>query len=1149
MRRLLPTLVILAVAALAHAATTPEDMIKDAQQLEKDSKIPQAAKLYEEFLRLYADHTQVPDVNYRLAKCYDALGDPKKTADALDQVLKFEKSRFKQRSEALYMLGKLHGSMKDYKKAVAAYEKMLSEGAGPFEDEVLNTTAFYYVQMGEYNEAAAKYNVLRRREDAKVARTAAYKLALLWIKAEKQDLAIAAIQDFAQQYPGDEQTPELLLRMADLFVKQKKPAQAMAVCEQLRNSFKTAPEAVGAGYILGTIRRERKEYKEAAAALDQTAKAAARDNRLKGLAAEALAQAAEIYMTDLADVESAIPRYEEAVGYARDSDSDRAAEILQQCYFRLGEYHFSKQKWAAALDYYVMLKNLNPNVNVLPRITKCQLELGTAGQNNPATSNVDRQILEQKIKDNEGTIIAAEAEVFLLDSRFSEALKRQGPTVELAAQYEKLLAKYGKDVLKQDQLGTYLCVQAGAALAQAPPGGLPARENLVRAIAAYEKALAIDPSAENRYRVPALESIALLARQAGDPARARAAEQRLFEMKKAELDKNKGDKLAEMKALEYMKTIFSHSDTPELAQQSIDAAKKLIEERGPLSDLSREAKFYIGELYYMKKDFSNAAKTFKEYVSTYGPPQGPDGELKGGPWKSAPDDETARRVCEAAARVAHSWYMQGHEQNMVKQYEWIVRNLPVHNRWLPEAHYWLAVELGKGEKGKLPENKKKMAEALWKNLVNPSTDFDDPSKKNQFHPWVHSGDESVRQYVRCAVLRAGQLWSEVDDHESAAGAFNAFLRLFPQRDKTKKQGGTERDPMFDAARYALGREYVALRNFPKLIDTYKPYMSGLRDDPYRISALRTLGFYATQTEQWDVAVEAYATILDEYGPNKAGPTGKPVPVPVQERLRERSGKSGGWDGIRLSPPKDLDFGEIRYALGYMYWKQESFAHCAQTLTPFLTAPALRNNKHRDRALFMAGQSLMRAYDYAAAASILLVLVREHPRFEAIEEAYVVAARACVETKNWDDLTLLCRTFLNEWGRSDRRSRMDLYAALGQIGAGKVSEGMSLLTNITRSDTYEDVKADAYYHLALATLTVNPAETTRAYDYAAKSVSTFARDFACLEAGRMAMKLKHWEDARRYLERVGRDFPKAHPDILREANSLLPEVHKQLAKSK
>jgi len=1144
MKRTLLTTLVLLGAPLCLAAGTPEDLFKEGQQLEKDGKVSQAAKVYESFLKQHADHTQAPEVTYRLAKCYDALGYPDETAKALKKVLEADKTRFKQRTEAQYMLAKLYGSLKKYPEAIETCEKMLAEGAGLYEDEVLNTSALYYALLGKYDEAASKYNILSRRDDPKLAKSAAHKLALLWVKAEKLDLAVNAIQDYARQYPGDEQIPELLLRAADLFVKHKKPERAAAICEVVKTNFKDSPEAVGAGYIMGMIYRERKDYKQAAQTLDQMGKAAARDNRLKSLAAEALAQAAEVYYYDLHDAESAVPRYEEAAGYARESDSERAVEILQQCYFRLGEHYFAQKKWAAAMDRYLMLRNLGTNVNILPRIVACQAQLGTGNPISPTASNADRQVLEQKMKDNPGTAIAAEAEIFLLDSRLNEALKRKSPTAQLAPEYEKLLSKYPKDVLSQEHLGAYICLQMGATLAQ-----LPVRDDLLRALKGYEKALEMDPAPDNPYLINALENIALLARQVDDKAKAHAAEQKLFRLKKAELDKSQGDKEAGRKTLEYMKTLFSHSDTAELAQESIEAAQKLIEEKGPLSELSREAKFYIGELHYLKKDFSSAARTFKEYIKIYGPPQGPDGELAHAPWKPAGNAEAAERVHEAAVRIAHAWFMQGHEQNMVKQYEWIVRNMPVNNRWLPEAQYWLAMELGRGEKGKLPENKRKMAETLWKNIVHPSTDFDDPRFSHNFHPWTRSNNVSVQSYVKSAILKSGQVWGELADHELAVGAFKSYLYLFPQREPRKDQP-VERDEMGEIARYALGLEYLALKNHPKFIETCTPYTGGLRQDRFRVSALRMLGFHAAQAQAWDVAMDAYATLLDEYGPNKTDAAGNPIPVPQKDRLRERSGRSGGrWDGIRMAVPKDLDLGEVRYSLGYLYWKQEVYTHCAQTLAPFETDPALRSNKHRDRALFMAGQSFYRLYDYRNGTRLLLTLVRDHPRFEAIEEAYVHAARGCVETKNWDDLALLCRNFVNEWGKSERRPRMDLFNALGQIGSGKAPQGSATLLSIAKSDTYEDVRADAYYHLGRATVASNPEDTARAYDYLAKSVSLFAQDTSCLEAGRLAMKLRKWDDARQYLERVGRDFPKGNPDNVKEAKALLPEVMKQLVRPK
>ncbi len=41
----------------------------------------------------------------------------------------------------------------------------------------------------------------------------------------------------------------------------------------------------------------------------------------------------------------------------------------------------------------------------------------------------------------------------------------------------------------------------------------------------------------------------------------------------------------------------------------------------------------------------------------------------------------------------------------------------------------------------------------------------------------------------------------------------------------------------------------------------------MRDDRFRVSALRMLGYHAAQGGQQEAAIEAYATLLDEYGEN------------------------------------------------------------------------------------------------------------------------------------------------------------------------------------------------------------------------------------------------------------------------------------------
>ena len=190
---------------------------------------------------------------------------------------------------------------------------------------------------------------------------------------------------------------------------------------------------------------------------------------------------------------------------------------------------------------------------------------------------------------------------------------------------------------------------------------------------------------------------------------------------------------------------------------------------------------------------------------------------------------------------------------------------------------------------------------------------------------------------------------------------------------------------------------------------------------------------------------------------------------------------------------------------------------------------------------MAGQSYYKLRDYANGLKAVAMLIKEHPHFEAAEEAYVYAAQGYSEAKSWKDLDLTCRNFIAEWPKSDRRYRIDLYVALSQIGQGKLAAGMSALKTLAASDAYDDVKADAYYQLAL-----NTPKPEEAFVFLEKSM-VLPREAACLEAGKCAIKLKKWDKAKEYLDKATREFPKADPKVVGEARELLPQVQKELVK--
>jgi tetratricopeptide (TPR) repeat protein len=1133
MRFILSPCVIL---LLGHTfAETPEGLLKNAQKLERDGKASKAADQYKLFIESYPGHSQFIDARYRLAKNLDNLGFVDEVIPHLEAVVKSDKRKYKHRVDAFYLLGKTHAALKEYPKAAAVYENMLKEGAGLYTDEVLSLCGGYYAILEKVDEAAAKFNILKRKRDSKLAEQSSYKLAMLWLRAEKPIMAVSAINDLILEYPRNKQSRGLMLQLANLFRQQRIFDKAIAVCEQLKSKFKGSKEADGGAYILGLCYKDSKKYDKAIEAFLDAARL--KGNLKNGMAAESLLQAAMLFEDILSRQDDAMIQYDEASKLARESNSDRKSKILEQCYFRLAEYQYKREKWAVALEFYLRLKALNTGINVLARIITCQSKL----ERNPepgSLNDADIALIQKKIKENPGTIEAAEAEVFLADRKLQRALpaarNRKGGLTGIPEIYEEILKTYKKEILTQLHLESYIYLQLGVCYGQGET-----KEELKKSIQSYEKSLQVDKTTP--YRIQTLENLAHVAEEAGDMKKSFATYKELFRLTEARVTAKPDDADAQSHMSEYLRSMITRADDKDAVEIAVGVAHRLAQKSGPFSKAAREAKFYLGELYYLKQQWSASAKMFREFIAIYGPELDEKTGNAKRPWKPNMN-ELVEQVYEAGVRIAHAWYMNGHTQNMVTAYKWMIQNLPHQNKHLAEAHYWLSMEHLKGAAGKTKGMKLKAAEALWTNVANPSFDFTSRHFRNGYHFWVK--DDDARKFVRPAIMKSGELFSEVGEHGRAAAIFNQYLVTFPPARRTRHMVNFKSDELYSIARYAAGREYIQLDNIERLIDIYKVYVDGLRDDRFRVSALQLMGFHAMQDRAYEPAINAYATLLDEYGYNeKDEKTGKPIPIRKNERLRKRS----RWDGIRIEPPKGLDLGKARYSLGFLYWKQEDFGRCARTLKAFAEDPNLFENESRAEALYMTGQSYFHLYNYKDGLAMLKKILEEHEGFEAIEEVYVAAARGYKETGEWKEIPPLQKTFMIKHPESLNRDHMELYAAAATVNLGQPAKGAQLLEGIYASETYEDVKAEAAYHLGLRYMNAEPKDYKKAQEYLIKSVAIYPTELSCLTAGKSSIYVKDLENAKIYIERAAREFPIGERKIVDEARKLLLEVLKDLAK--
>lgn len=1146
MRSSIIFLFVLAATAPALAADTPEQILANALRLERSGNLVEASKLFQQFIKEHSQHTQLMEAHYRLAKCLDGLGQIEESIDQLKVVAQSNQKRYRNRGEAFFMLGKQYAALKDYQRAAVVYEGLLAEGAGLYEDEVLNLVGGWYAVLGKYEEAAAKFNILKGKDASLLAEDAFYKLAMLWLKVGELDRSVDSVQDLARSYPRNKQIPGLMFRLAQLLREQKNYDGAIALCQQLRTGFADSFEAVSGRYLVALCYRDQGDHTKAVQTLENLTKDG-KANR-DGLATEAMFMAATIHEAELKDESGAISRYEQTIQLSRSSRGERTKEVLEQCHFKVGEHHFLDMNYGAALEHYVALRALGTGMNVLGRILECQAALDQAtGVGTFSDSDID--LIKQKIEENPGTAASAEAEVMLLDRQLNQALKRRGAVpVEIADAYRGLLTKYPDNVLAGGDLKAYMLGQIGNVYFNAIEP-----EQMQIAIDSFQAALRLLPRDHDALRVPTLENLALVAERAGQSETAIKAYDELMDVSRGKLAEKPDDETLQRQTVDYLRSLVTRAETSDLLNSSISTCKDLADSADqPV--LAKEARYYLGELYYMQKNYSAAAKAFETYVRAYGPPQTPGGNLLQKPWQPKKIDDAVKRVHLAQARIAHSWYVQGHLDNMIKTYEWMVENFAHGNPHVAEAQYWLSLELGKldAEARQSDDARKlafsKMAEALWTRVVNKSLDFRSNEFEKSFHPWVKQGDG--RKYAKSAMLKSGEYFANAGQHELSARVFEQFVKHFPRYPvdpRTRKPDHSlGPDKMYDIAHYALLREYTQLGEIGRMVNHTQVCIDGMRDSRFRISTLQQVGFHAGKDGRFPAAIRAYATLLDEFGSNDLNDDDEPIPVPVEKRLRQ---EKLTWNGIRDPVPDGLDQGNVRYSLGYWYWQQGFFDRCAEVLRPFLADDDYLKRKVRPQALYMLGKSHWELRDFAGAIPPLEAVVQQHADFAAAEEVCTLVAEGYIRTQQWSDLSLLHQQFINEWPDSSRRHRMDYCHAVAQMAGDDVDAGVATLESLVAGETFEDVKADACYRLALHALSGAEPDDSQALRYLEQSMSTFVRDYACLEAARVYVRLKRWEDAERALSRIVNDLPDGDPSIQTDARELLPTVKEEALKAK
>lgn len=173
-----------------------------------------AAPEYETFLAEHAGHADATAARYALAICRYRLNEMEPAIRLLEEVLRDEK--FKQRDEALAVLGHSHLARRDYEKALGAFDDLLA-----------------------------------KHGQSKQAEAAALNRAQVLYLAGKQQQALEASRQFAERYP---QSPDRATALYFLALSQyglNQPADATKTLARLLESHDNSRHALDATLLLG----------------------------------------------------------------------------------------------------------------------------------------------------------------------------------------------------------------------------------------------------------------------------------------------------------------------------------------------------------------------------------------------------------------------------------------------------------------------------------------------------------------------------------------------------------------------------------------------------------------------------------------------------------------------------------------------------------------------------------------------------------------------------------------------------------------------------------------------------------------------------------------------------------------------------------
>ncbi|MBD3426478.1 MAG: tetratricopeptide repeat protein [Candidatus Omnitrophica bacterium] len=194
---------------------SPAVLLKAAQENLDMQRYSQAETDYMKFLSTYSENPLKENVLFQLGRVYLEKGD---TAKALNIYQKFisEFPDSEAADAAIYWMGRAYQEQQDFDRALKAYSRLEADTESGFYHEAVESMAYSYFQMGQFDKAAEKYYALISREKELVLPEGVYKwVAEYYMGRDESKISLEVLDILTRRYPDMKSEGEILYMYAE----------------------------------------------------------------------------------------------------------------------------------------------------------------------------------------------------------------------------------------------------------------------------------------------------------------------------------------------------------------------------------------------------------------------------------------------------------------------------------------------------------------------------------------------------------------------------------------------------------------------------------------------------------------------------------------------------------------------------------------------------------------------------------------------------------------------------------------------------------------------------------------------------------------------------------------------------------------------